>query len=179
MTAVRIRRAMPADAASLSLVAGETFPLACPPGLAQASIQAFVDKNFSIAACERYLSTPNYRVWLAHDAIGVEVLGYLIAIHTDPDDPLVGEAIRHRPTVELSKIYVRAAHHGQGVADLLMASAVKDATESGARSLWLGVNKLNHRAYRFYDKHGFRVVGERAFQVGEEWESDWVRELVL
>jgi tRNA (guanine37-N1)-methyltransferase len=160
-------------------VAGETFPLACPPGLARASIQAFLDKNLSIAAFEDYLSTTNYRLWLAHDAPGVEVFGYLMAIHTDPDDPLIDKAIRNRPTVELSKIYVRAAHHGQGVADLLMAAAVKDATESGARSVWLGVNKLNHRAHRFYDKQGFQVVGERPFQVGEEWESDFVRELVL
>jgi ribosomal protein S18 acetylase RimI-like enzyme len=60
-----------------------------------------------------------------------------------------------------------------------MGVAVDDARTGGAASVWLGVNQLNDRANRFYARHGFELVGERSFQVGDSLEADFVREKVL
>jgi ribosomal protein S18 acetylase RimI-like enzyme len=57
-----------------------------------------------------------------------------------------------------------------------LATAVADALNSGAASLWLGVGQDNIRANLFYEKSGFIVVGTRKFQVGDSFESDFVRE---
>ena len=50
---------------------------------------------------------------------------------------------------------------------------------TGARSVWLGVNNENARANRFYEKHGFAIVGDKHFRLGDRMEDDYVRELVL
>ncbi|WP_405491495.1 GNAT family N-acetyltransferase [Nocardia sp. NBC_00511] len=57
---------------------------------------------------------------------------------------------------ELSAMYVRAAHHGTGVAADLM-DAVLPA--DGATALW--VFEENPRAQAFYRKYGFELDGER------------------
>jgi ribosomal protein S18 acetylase RimI-like enzyme len=45
--------------------------------------------------------------------------------------------------------------------------------------VWLGVNQLNARANRFYEKNGFAIVGEKKFLVGGKAEDDFVRERVF
>jgi ribosomal protein S18 acetylase RimI-like enzyme len=60
-----------------------------------------------------------------------------------------------------------------------MNVAITEAAESGAASVWLGVNKQNVRANRFYEKQGFVLRGTRFFQVGDSTEADYVRELPL
>ena len=82
-----------------------------------------------------------------------------------------------RPTAELSKLYVRESLHGQGMAPLLVESTLVVARARGALSTWLGVNQLNARANRFYEKTGFLRVGTKRFLVGEIYEDDFVREL--
>lgn len=177
MSQVSIRRAVPADAAALAAIAAETFPLACPPGTLESNIQAFIAEKLSPEAFKSYLGHPDYRLWLAD--MGGEVAGYAMAVHGEPEDPNTQASVRHRPTLELSKIYVRATHHGLGIAAALMDAAMAEARESQVASVWLGVNQQNVRANRFYEKNGFALVGERYFQVGEVLEADFVRERPL
>jgi ribosomal protein S18 acetylase RimI-like enzyme len=40
--------------------------------------------------------------------------------------------------------------------------------------MWLGVNRANERAQRFYRKHGFEVTGARRFRLGDSDEDDFV-----
>jgi ribosomal protein S18 acetylase RimI-like enzyme len=106
-------------------------------------------------------------------------VGYVMTVSGEPDDPVIVAAVMNRPTVEISKIYVRASAHGSGIAQQLMDAAVADARAEAAQSVWLGVNQHNTRANSFYEKSGFLLVGERRFQVGDTLEEDFVRELVL
>jgi ribosomal protein S18 acetylase RimI-like enzyme len=174
---VSIRRATPADAPALTSVAAATFALACPPGTTEANIALFIETSFSQQAFEGYLTMVSHRLWLAED--GDEPVGYAMAVHGEPTDPDIQAAVVARPTAELSKIYVLESHHGTGVAKSLMDVAITEATESGAASVWLGVNQQNVRANRFYEKQGFVLRGTRFFQVGDSTEADYVRELPL
>jgi len=177
VTQVSISRALPADAHRVSTLARETFPLACPPGTTRENIELFCDTKLSVEAFEGYLAKPNIRIWLAttEDEPG----GYLMSVGGEPADSVIAGAVTMRPTVEISKIYVRESSYGSGVASELMSIAVEDARTQGAQSVWLGVNKHNERANRFYERQGFAIVGERSFQVGESLEDDFVREKVL
>jgi GNAT superfamily N-acetyltransferase len=100
-------------------------------------------------------------------------------IEGEPQDPDVAAVVAARPTIELSKIYVRAEEHGRGVSAVLMESSIVAARDRGAASLWLGVNQQNERANRFYEKHGFALVGVKRFLLGTRWEEDFVRERAL
>ena len=172
-----IRRAVPADALALSHLAAETFPLACPPGTTEDNIRGFIERNLSEASFQSYLRNPTYRVWVA--IAEDDMAGYAMAIHGEPTDPDIATSVSHRPTMELSKLYVRLDGQGRGISRALMDEAVAEAKDSGCRSVWLGVNQNNERANRFYDKNGFEIVGTRQFQVGDSFESDYVRERIL
>lgn len=172
-----ISRALPADAHRVSALAIETFPLACPPGTAKENIDQFCTAKLSPRSFGEYLADPLIRIWFAHRED--ELLGYVMSVSGEPDDPVIAEAVSARPTAEISKIYVRASAHGSGIAQQLMSVAVENARAEGAQSVWLGVNQQNERANAFYERNGFVLVGERRFQVGESLEKDFVREKAL
>jgi ribosomal protein S18 acetylase RimI-like enzyme len=168
---------VPADAHRVSALAIETFPLACPPGTTRENIDRFCSTKLSPHAFEAYFADPRMSIWCAVEAD--ELVGYVMTVSGEPDDSVIATAVKSRPTVEISKIYLRESAHGSGIAQQLMDVAVEDATAHGAQSVWLGVNQQNARANSFYERRGFLVVGERRFQVGENLERDFVREMVL
>jgi diamine N-acetyltransferase len=172
---VTIRTALPEDAAGLAAVAAVTFPLACPPHTTDEAKAHFIATVLSPERFAEYLADPSRRLVIAEDENGLPV-GYTMVILGEPADDDVRGAISTRPTAELSKCYVLAGHHGEGVAGRLIAASIQAAAEAGAQGMWLGVNEENARAQRFYGKHGFERVGAKRFLVGERWEDDWVME---
>jgi len=168
---------VPADAHRVSALAIETFPLACPPGTTRENIDLFCATKLSPEAFEAYLANPQVSIWCALEAD--ELVGYVMTVSGEPEDPVIASVVSRRPTVEISKIYLSQSSHGSGIAHQLMDVAVEEAKARGAQSVWLGVNQHNARANSFYERRGFLVVGERRFQVGESLEEDFVREMVL
>ncbi|MEE3750121.1 GNAT family N-acetyltransferase [Mycobacterium intracellulare] len=158
---VQVSAAGSADAVELASVAAQTFPLACPPGAAQENIAAFVDANLSAERFADYLADPHRAVLAA--ARDGRIIGYAMLIRDSGAD-----------AAELSKIYVLPEYHGGGVSTALMERALATAGEWGARRVWLGVNRANQRAQRFYAKSGFRISGTRTFQLGADLEHDYV-----
>ncbi len=101
-------------------------------------------------------------------------MGYVMLIRGVPDDDDVQRAVRLRPAVELSKMYVLPEGHGAGVSAALMTAALAEAADQGAACVWLGVNQQNQRAQRFYAKHGFSVNGTKTLRLGSDIEDDYV-----
>jgi ribosomal protein S18 acetylase RimI-like enzyme len=66
---------------------------------------------------------------------------------------------------ELYQLYVTAASRGAGVAAALIADAETLIAQSGADTAWLACAISNERAARFYEKHGWRRVGEMISQL--------------
>ena len=175
--AVSLRFATADDAALLHSVAAATFALACPPDTTQASIDAFIAEHLSETSFAGYLADPQRQLIIGqHNGAAA---GYTMIVFGEPADSDVAAAVTLRPTAELSKCYVLADHHGTGLAATMIAASVEAARERGALSVWLGVNIHNARANRFYEKNGFAQVGTKRFLVGDRYEDDFVRELVL
>ena len=172
-----VRAAVQDDAALLHAVAAETFPLACPPDADSESILAFIAEHLSEASFDGYLADPARELFIAE--VDGWAAGYAMVVHGDPTDPDVVASVSTRPTSELSKLYVRAAHHGGGVSTALVDAVVRASAARGSLSVWLGVNDENERANRFYEKSGFVMVGTKRFRLGERLESDFVRERPL
>lgn len=176
-----VRPATPDDAEGLALVAAATFPLACPPGSTRADQDAFIAAHLSVERFAAYLADPARTLFVALDDGPHEdaALGYTMLVSGEPTDADVRAALTIRPTVELSKCYVLAGHHGRGVAAALIATTIDAARASGAAGVWLGVNQQNARAQAFYARHGFARVGVKHFQVGDRLEDDFVLERAL
>ncbi|WP_407444286.1 GNAT family N-acetyltransferase [Rhodococcus sp. (in: high G+C Gram-positive bacteria)] len=176
------------DAETIAGVAATTFPLACPPGAGSQDIAAFVEATLSAENFSEYLTDPRRIVLKA--CVGDEIVGYLMAVDpasensVDPasetSEPYaVPDVVTARPAIEISKLYVLPGHHGAGVSAALMEAIVDRAVERRRAGLWLGVNQEDTRARRFYQKHGFEVVGTRTFVVGSQTHDDFLMQRVL
>ncbi len=76
--------------------------------------------------------------------------------------------------IELRQFYILRPWQGRGAADALMAWALETAVGRGADEIYLSVFTDNHRARRFYDRHGFEPVGRYHFMVGTHADEDIV-----
>jgi len=173
---VTVRRAAAGDVDALATVAAATFRLACPPSVTEESMALFVRDVLSPERFEEYLADPARALFLAERPDVPGAVGYAMVVVAEPADEDVQAALTHRPTAELSKIYVLPDAHGAGVSRLLMTASLEAARAAGARGAWLGVNQLNVRAQKFYAKSGFTRVGTKRFLVGHRYEDDYVFE---
>jgi ribosomal protein S18 acetylase RimI-like enzyme len=82
-------------------------------------------------------------------------------------------------SLQLSQLYVASDFHGAGIAQMLMDWTIEAARAHGAIALLLTVWEENHRAHRFYVKHGFEQIGDYAFAVGEQLDTDYIMRLAL
>ena len=81
--------------------------------------------------------------------------------------------------LQLSQIYVSSDQHGAGVGKALLDWAIATARAEGATALLLTVWEENHRAAAFYRKHGFDHIGDYAFAVGTQVDTDHIMRLAL
>ena len=82
--------------------------------------------------------------WVAR--AGGEVAGTIAAIR------IAGDA------AALRKMFVAAAHRGDGLAARLMETLVAWARAEGVRTVYLGTTAVMSAAHRFYAKHGFARI---------------------
>ena len=169
---ILVRQATIADAERLSAFGAATFR------------ETFARDN-SPEDMARYLAdafTPARQAAEITDAAGT----VLLAEHRGEsgDAELVGyahlvagaapAAVQGPAPLELKRLYVASAWHGQGIAQALMDTALDAARARGARTVWLGVWEKNPRAAAFYAKYGFTRVGEHTFVLGTDAQTDWV-----
>lgn len=175
---VTIDHATANDAGPLAILAGITFPLACPPTSRPEDIEQFMATELSEQKFTQHIADPE-KILLCLREDG-HLLGWSMLVKGLPKDEHVRSCLSLFPTIELSKFYVHPSHHGQGSSSRLMQASLEIAAEGAdAHGMWLGTNDQNARAIRFYEKHGFAKVGVKTFQLGSNVESDFVLERSL
>ena len=166
-TQPRIRRAGSADAEALSAIAAatfrETFGHLYPP----ADLEAFVAETYDLANTQADLADPNKAWWIVEAAD--EVIGYALAgpcslPHADVT-PRSGE---------LKRIYLTKAWQNGGLGRRLFAETLDWLQAQGPRDIWIGVWSENHGAQRFYERQGFKKVGEYGFVVGNTVDHEYI-----
>src|SRR5690349_15811765 len=116
MSDISIRVAERADAAALSELAADTFPLACPPSTTPDAIAAFIAEHFTVERLADWLEDAD-RTLLVAEEPGGRLVGYSMLIggaSGEPGDTDAAAAVSARPAIELSKFYTRAGAHGTG-----------------------------------------------------------------
>ncbi|MEV6345139.1 GNAT family N-acetyltransferase [Actinoplanes sp. NPDC051851] len=174
---ITTRHAALGDELPLHDLAARTFGMACPPGTAQADIDAFIAAHLSVERFAGYLADPDRTILLVSE--DDQPMGYAMLVSGPIADPDVAAVVDEKTAIELSKFYLAAERHGSGAASALMTAVLEAATATGAESCWLGVNQQNRRAARFYAKHGFTIAGTKRFLVGSEWHDDHIRQRSL
>ena len=157
---ITIRRALPADAQALSLLGAATVLETYTGLLPGADLMTFCAVRHSPAQYAVWLDDPACVVWIAQVPLGSPV-GYLVLVPaTLPlEGPQPGD-------YEVLRIYVLHPFHKTGLGHALMERAVDEARARGATRLVLGMHNDNTRAFAFYRRQGFQVIGARQFVVG-------------
>ena len=171
--ALRIRSAVPVDAAALADLAERTFRDTFATVNTPANVAAHTSASYSPARQLVEIESPQIHTLLVeHDDCAI---GYaqLRSGHT-PECVTVGGAI------ELWHFYIDSAWLGRGVAQHLREAVLAEAAKLDMQAIWLGVWEHNPRAIAFYRKYGFREIGAHVFHLGSEAQTDSImlRDLV-
>lgn len=171
MSAITYRDAQSADAAALAHFARETWMatfghLPYPPD----DLRVYLAETYGEAVQRAEIADADvrYRLALRDGAIaGYCMMGAL------------GMPVDDEAGLELHRLYVDEQTKGTGVAAALMEDCIAWARGRAARALYLGVWEENHRAQRFYRRHGFEPFSEWRFMVGNHADRDLIFRLML
>ena len=128
----------------------------------------YLARTFSPQQQSAELAESGSLIWLAenHQA---DPIGYAhLKLGSAPPSPRIDKP------AELARIYADRTWHGKGVGARLLDTCLDAAVDWGASAIWLGVWKKNPRGIAFYEKNGFRVVGEQTFLLGSDPQHDWI-----
>jgi ribosomal protein S18 acetylase RimI-like enzyme len=167
---VRVRRATASDAPALADLATRTFVTAFAADNDPRDIQRYVAESFSRERIGVELAAWGSTFLLGYDdtrsapgAVGYARLQRGTNTHVDGQ----------RPT-QLVRLYVEPALIGQRYGGALLQACLDEATRLGCDTMWLGVWEHNTQARRFYERWGFLHVGEQAFALGSDVQTDHV-----
>ncbi len=161
-----IRKATTDDAEALARISRETFDAAFGDLYAEADLAAFVRDSYAVEKARRELADPEIGVWLL-EADG-RAVGYVLAGPCKLDNPEVTASCK-----EIHRLYLMPDYQSGGRGARLMEVAMRWLERDRPRRIWLGVFSGNPRAQRFYERLGFRKVGEHTFKVGERVDHEF------
>ena len=194
-----IRRATPADAEALSTLARTCFTQTFGHLYAPADLEAFLDEAYAPDVLRAELEDPNRATWFLFEDEADE--GFSRPAPSPADHPLVPEAGDEAPASsashapigyatacpanlphpdvapddgELQRLYILQGYQGGGRGTLLLNTALEWLERDGPRTLWIGVWSENYGAQRFYARHGFEIVGDYSFMVGDHADHELI-----
>jgi ribosomal protein S18 acetylase RimI-like enzyme len=171
---VRVRSALPDDAAALALLGRATFLEAYAGTLPAEDIVRHCERAHSAERYRSWLLDADTQIWIAEAEQGGAPVGYLVLAL--PDLPLPDIDPRDR---EIRRVYVLHRFQGTGLGRRLMDAAREHAAAQGAPRLLLGVYSRNRAAIAFYGRLGYVTVGHRIFHVGTRDYDDLILALPL
>jgi ribosomal protein S18 acetylase RimI-like enzyme len=130
-------------------------------------LRLFLARTYSPDLQLAELRDANRATWIAE--ANHEAVGYAMARRGSASPRVVA-----RHPAEVQRIYADRAWHGRDVGGALLKACVEQAGAWGCDVLWLGVWEQNPRGIAFYEKWGFRRVGEQRFLVGTDSQRDHV-----
>src|SRR5690349_134515 len=174
MQPITIRRCGSGDEIALSIVGQASFLDTFAGILSGKDILGHCMRQHSSEKYGGWLHDGESAVWIAEVEPGQAPVGYLVL--TKPDLPLADIL---PDDAEVKRVYLLSRFRGAGLGRRLMLEAEIHARARGVRRLLLGVYDGNDAAISFYERLGYRRVGERSFKVGDNTYHDFILALSL
>lgn len=192
-----IRRATPADAEALSDLSRTCFTQTFGHLYDPSDLEAFLDEAYSPTVLRAELNDPERATWLLFDE-PVDEAGATLSSDDLPGTPAPGDeapassvsqgpigyvtacpAHLPHPDVapgdgEVQRLYILQGYQGGGRGTLLLNTALEWLERGGPRTIWIGVWSENYGAQRFYARHGFGIVGDYSFMVGDHADHELI-----
>ena len=164
---ISFRRATPVDATALSALGAATFTETFGHLYPSEDLRIFLEDSHSVDAWSRTLTGVDRAIWIA--ALGDAPIGFISVgtckLPIDNREPTAGE---------IQMLYLLAEHHNLRLGSRLMELGVEWLKAQNRTPLYVGVWSENFGAQRFYDRYGFKKVGEYGFQVGSTVDREFI-----
>ena len=181
-----LRRARLEDADALSALASTCFTQTFGHLYAPDDLHRFIHEAYSPEVLRVELADPARPTWLffleqseadatvpgsadTHTASEGKLIGYVTVCPAHLPHPDV------KPTDgEVQRLYLLREYQGGGRGSMMLRHAIDYLLANGPRPLWIGVFSENLGAQRLYGRHGFKLVGEYKFMVGDHADREFI-----
>ena len=155
---ISIRPATEADAQILSVIAPQVHMESHGHSAKAEDHEIYISKKLTVEAFLHELSHPEniYHLLYVDDIPA----GYSKIIF-NYNHPLIAE----EPVTKLERIYLLKPYYGTGAGKVFFDHNVRLSKEHQQLGIWLHVWVENHRAFAFYQKQGFQIIGSYDFEV--------------
>lgn len=181
-----LRRATPEDAEALSALASTCFIQTFGQLYSSEDLDRFIHEAYSPEVLRAELADPKHPTWLlfleeseadaavpgsadTHTASEGKLIGYVTVCPAHLPHPEVKEG-----DGEVQRLYLLQEYQGGGRGSMMLRHAIDYLLADGPRPLWIGVFSENLGAQRLYGRHGFKLVGEYKFMVGDHADREFI-----
>ncbi|OGX84236.1 hypothetical protein BEN47_16405 [Hymenobacter lapidarius] len=167
---ISLAKANPVTAAQLADLGRRTFLDTFAATNTQADMNAYLAANFGPDIQLAELQDRENTFLLAH--MQAELVGYAKLRDNSPLGLTDGQEAAGR--LEIERLYVRDDWQGTGLGAALMRGILALAEQLHCSAVVLGVWEKNERARAFYQRFGFREIGQHEFRLGQDVQTDLI-----
>lgn len=167
---ISVAKANAATAARLADLGRQTFQETFAAHNTEADMAAYLAATFGPDKQLAQLQDPATTFLLAE--MQGQAVGYAQLLQPSPLGLPPGQQTTRQ--LEIKQLYVADDWIGTGLGGALMRRIVELAQATGSTALVLGVWEHNQRARAFYQRLGFKEIGEHAFTLGTDVQRDLV-----
>ncbi|MFZ6012985.1 MAG: GNAT family N-acetyltransferase [Bacteroidota bacterium] len=161
---ITIKNATLADIPDIQRIAEKTWWPVYSLIITPEQIQYMLDAIYSTEALHKVMESGSQTFIMLSDEFGPQ--GFAA----------YGQRIENPNICKLHKIYIIPDNHGKGYGKMMIEDIKTRIGVQGIRTLDLNVNRYNP-AKSFYEKIGFKVIGEEDVPIGPYWMNDYVMRL--
>lgn len=167
---ISLAKANPGTATQLADLGRQTFQDTFGATNSAADMATYLNENFSPELQLAELQNRENTFLLAH--MQAELVGYAKL----RDNSALGLPENENPAgrLEIERLYVRDDWQGTGLGAALMRGILALAEQLHCSAVVLGVWEKNERARAFYQRFGFREIGQHPFQLGKDVQTDLI-----
>jgi ribosomal protein S18 acetylase RimI-like enzyme len=167
---ISLAKANPATAAQLADLGRQTFQDTFAATTSPANMGAYLSENFGPEKQMAELQDRENTFLLAHmqnELVGYAKLRDNSALGLPAEQDAAGR-------LEIERLYVRDDWQGTGLGAALMRGILALAEQLHCTAVVLGVWEKNEKAKAFYQRFGFREIGQHEFHLGQDVQTDLV-----
>ena len=156
-----IRLATLKDISDIQKIAFSTWPVAYSAIISQEQLNYMLEMFYSKESLLDQIKTNHTFLLAVQDGLSVGFASYNLV---------------KKDIYKLQKLYVLPPQHKSGAGKLLLTEVISRIKETGAKKIWLNVNRHN-KAIGFYEHMGFSIIKEDDIKIGNDYYmNDFVME---
>lgn len=168
-----IRKATIDDAESIAVIGKQTFYEAHIHSSPKEELELYLIEKFNIEEIKKELlnAKNTFHLIFSQD----QLAGYSKIIYNCPPPQLPDS----KDPCKLERIYILKSFYDKKIGLKLFQHNKELAIQNQQSGIWLTVWTENERAILFYEKLGFKTIGEVMFKVGNQYNPNFVMWLEL